>query len=204
MKMKKIFLSLLAGLLLTTTAVHAGSYDEEIPKHEVSVSYGVAPYTQVANDFASLFSRIFVAGFTGKVETKNKKSWGAINADYNYHLRPWFGVGANMSYSTIEGDIKQGDKTGTDKETYVTIMANVKMDWYRRKHITLYSRLSAGVMLENDKVTSGSTTETKSDTKFMGQLSPIGLELGSKNFRYFTEFGFGQAGIFQAGLRARF
>jgi len=211
--MKKIIV-FIAGLLLATTTVNAEQYDE-LPKEEVSVSIGFEPYHVLAEHFANAFATIITApivkAFGEDIEFQDRKSFGAINVDYNHHINPSLALGVNLGYSQITADVNGKvngvkQKVGSEKEQYYTVMTNVKWDWHRRKHITLYSRASVGVMFENYKTTSSidnSKCTTGNKVLFAAQVSPFGIELGSKNVRGFYEIGFGHAGIAQLGVRVK-
>ena len=219
--MTKKILTLVAGLFLATTAVQAEQYNDA-PRSEISVSYGFLPgcyvYDAVKDGLEAIadimMSTILTAGYAdAKVE--GKVSTGSINVDYNYHLSPGFAIGINGSYSEAHGDINainiqsnsQPTKVGTSKRTYINVMPNVKFDWMRHEHFSMYTRLSVGVAFVSSKkeVTVGTKeSESSNPVYFSGQISPIGMEFGGINFRGFAEFGFGQAGVIQAGIRTRF
>lgn len=218
---KKVF-ALAAGLLLATTAVHAEQYDE-LPKNEISVSYGAYPAYNLFETagnfmFTWLLSPAVIAGETNDIELKiaAKKCFGVINVDYSHHFSPKFALGLNLSYSEAHGDvinIKNSDRNiANEKDNYYTIMPSAKWEWFRRQHVSMYSRLAAGVMIADGKYESKGNSDHKelnesySKTKVypMGQVSPFGIEGGVENIRAFLEVGFGQAGCFQFGARYRF
>jgi len=212
--MKKITLFIAGLLLAATTTVKAEQYDE-LPKDEISVSYGFEPIHVLADQWGNFWATMFTAPIVKilgeDVEFQDRKSFGAINIDYNHHVSPSLAIGANVAYSQISADVNGKvngvkQKVGTEKENYYTVMANVKWDWHRRKHITLYSRAAAGVMIGNYNTTSSiDNTKNKTENKvtFAGQVSPFGIELGSEKVRGFYEVGFGNAGIVQLGLRVK-
>ena len=94
-------------------------------------------------------------------------------------------------------------------ETFLTLMPSVKFNWLRKKHFGMYSGLTAGVMFlsvsanDNAKATD---PDAKDETlaSFMFQVTALGAEFGSEQFRGFVEAGLGEKGTLCAGLRYRF
>lgn len=225
--MKKI-ITFAAGLLLAT-AVHAQQVNDA-PKNAISISYGIEPLYSLGDAFANAlgtaFSSIITVPLGGTVEMSDKKNYGTANFDFTHHFSPLIAVGVNASFSYTKGDIlnvhmegetspsgtvyheTSREKIGDSKATYLTFMPTIKFDWFRREHITLYSRFSAGVMFARTtkKVSTSSVQSDETDKKavFELQASPIGVEGGSNHLRAFAEAGFGQCGIGQIGVRARF
>lgn len=192
-----------AVLLLATATVNAQQFDDA-PANEISVSYGFAPITELASDFGDLFSYIFSAGY---YTTDNAKSIGAINIDYTHKLNRWLNVGVNANYSELKHDVFFNKTlTGCSDKKYYTVMPTAKFNWFRRKYVSMYSRVSLGVTVGD--ITEENESEHKSEhltrTYFMAHVSPFGIEAGSNNIRAFYEVGLGQAGVAQLGVRARF
>ena len=87
-------------------------------------------------------------------------------------------------------------------------MPSVKFNWLRKKHFGLYSGVSAGIMVMSmscNEIAKQLDSEAKDQTlaSFMFQATAIGAEYGGP-FRVFLEAGFGEKGVFCAGLRYKF
>lgn len=225
--MRKKILTLAASLLLATTAVNAQQFDDA-PKSEFSVSYGYLPLYSLGEALGEAFGNVFGNAllFGAEGEVTNKTNYGVLNLDYNYHLSPKIAIGLNASFSLSHGDIKVshveknasgsgsslvvGQKIGDTNGMYYAVMPTIKFDWFRREHISMYSRVSAGVLFAhttekvNDTDSSSERNESTNRTVFEFQVSPFGIEGGSNHCRAFAEFGFGQCGIAQIGFRTRF
>ena len=90
---------------------------------------------------------------------ENEKYFGALSAEYFYHVKNWLGVGAILAYGQCEQDVYLlGDKDGTSKNSYVTLMPAVKFDWLRKKNFGMYSKLAVGATLRNEKFNSDSSS----------------------------------------------
>ena len=89
--MKRIIL-LAAVAMMTAMSVNAqNGYDET--KHEVAVSYGWWSNSDIIDAFENVGGALVGARF------ENEKYFGAISAEYFYHVKNWLGVGAIFAYS---------------------------------------------------------------------------------------------------------
>lgn len=197
--MKKI-LFLLATAMLTVTGVNAQSET----KHEIAVSYGWLSNS----DWLNIFENVVDAAFGETYE--DNLFFGPVNLEYFYHFEPWFGVGAMAAYGQLSQDIIKNsskENIGTLDNRYITFMPAVKFDWLRRDIVGLYSKLGAGVTWRSEKrnYTNGTTADAtdKSDLHVNWHVSVIGVEIG-KQLRGYAEYGLGEQGMLQMGIRYRF
>ena len=140
-------------------------------------------------------------------EWTDKKEFGTLGLEYFYHLadNPRVALGGILTYARYGEDVEKGGiKQGDRKRTYVSLMPSVKYYYVDGKNFGLYSKAAVGVMLLNVKSTMGGQSESKSEARFMGQASLLGLEAGSQNFRGFLELGVGEQGIALVGLKCKF
>ena len=200
--MKKIFLIAVATLMATTSVKAQNGYDDT--KHEVAISYGIDANSQILDGLENVGGIMFGGKF------KNESYIGPIAAEYFYHLKNWLGIGGVFVYghSTEDAYLRgNDDKVGEHKNTYITVMPAAKFDWFRRKNIGLYSKLALGVTFRNEKIDSTNPDvqdESDSSVHFNWQASLFGIEAGSPKVRAFGELGFGEQGIFVAGVRFKF
>lgn len=193
-------------VLVVTAMMAAGSmkaqngYDDT--RHEVAVTYGWASNSQIIDIFEDLGGAMAGAKF------KNEKFIGSISAEYFYHVKNWLGVGGIFSFGKNKMDTYlSGDKEGITKNTYVTLMPAVKFDWLRKKNFGMYSKLAVGATLRHEKFvsdTDASKNRSESKVHINWQAAFLGFEGGSPTLRGFSEFGFGEQGIFLIGLRYKF
>ncbi len=184
-------------LLMLLASSSTAFSQSDFKRHEVAVGYGFVP----SSDFIDAFSDGLVSAFTG-FKDKNKRSMGSISLMYNYHLNKTFGIGGVISYSHRSKDWVNNDNQGDlikQKFDYITIMPRVKGDWIHGRIFTLYSAVSAGMVIYKDKF----GNESDTSVKFGWQISALGFEIGS-TIGAFAEVGVGQLGIATVGLRARF
>jgi hypothetical protein len=84
-------------------------------------------------------------------------------------------------------------------------MPAFKYYYVNGKNFGMYSKLGAGAMMSvfKSKDTKGGS-DSDSKIYFMYQVSALGIEFGSQNFRGFLEAGAGEQGIVLAGLKYKF
>jgi hypothetical protein len=100
-----------------------------------------------------------------------------------------------------------GKKDGKATNTYYTLMPAVKFNWLRKKHFGMYSKLGFGATLRSESVDSDDPTEkdySNSAVHVNWQVSALGIEAGSPKVRGFVEFGVGEQGMAQVGVRYKF
>lgn len=195
--MKKAF-SILAGMLLMcSTGVSAQDYEQ--PKHEISVGYGAIG----ATDIISIFGDGIVGTISGNIDELN--TTGEISAQYLYNLNKTWGIGVGATFSETDG--KNKEKTYKQKSDYLIVMPTVRANWFRGNYFGMYSRVAAGVYaaFNSAKTTDGKVpSDSSNEVGFAFQLSPIGLEIGSRKVCGYIEGGFGYQGMIMAGLRLGF
>ncbi len=199
--MKKLFLSLVAALTLCGTA-QAQQVDYG-NKHEVGITYGVYSNSQY---FSFLEDLVTLSVTGGSLSNENEKFFGPMTVEYFYRVKPWLGVGGIGAILINNKDLYLHDaKCGTSRSCYFSLLPAVKADFLRRKHFGMYSKLGIGVTVLSlkDKLDTGDK-ESGTAATVNWQLSLIGMEAGGSKLRGFAELGFGEQGIFLAGIRYKF
>lgn len=197
MKLTSIFSKKFAVMAVATlVAVNANAQNDE-PKNEIGVFYSVASVSNVLSEFGAAFS-YSTGSQTGY--------WGPIGIEYFRRLSPVVAVGAVAEYSHCKWD-KNYDSDGSLTSSYITVMPSIKFNWLRKEYWGLYSGASAGIMIATLDASKASEKnpdiKDETVTTFMFQATALGAEFG-KDFRFFTEVGFGEKGVVCAGLRYKF
>ncbi len=198
--MRKILFA--ATLLLTTLGLQA---QNENLKHEIGITYG-AGISTIGDGIGSAIGSGLSDALVG-YEWTNESRFGTIGLEYFYHLtNPKLAVGGIVTFARYGEDIE--DKStqkieGDRSRTYISIMPAIKYSWVNKKHFAFYSKVAAGAMILSDKTNFSSKNDTDTSVRFMGQFSPLGIEVGSA-FRVFLELGVGEQGIALAGLKYKF
>ncbi len=213
--MKKTLYSLLillVGAIQTTNA----QWSKGFKTNEVSLSYGylsnikfVDSYTEV--DATSLATKI------GYVSTDNLKTIGSINAQLLHRNRKWLSFGIGLTYEATTQDCYNNKKEkaewvvtryGEMTSRYISAMPTFRFNWLIYRSFTIYSKIAGGLcfMVHSYKDTSNNGDIIEGKKKHGGsyQLSPFGIQIGSKDIVGFLELGFGNEGVAQAGVAYKF
>jgi len=219
MKTIKRFVALALMMCIAATGVQAQSdnrmtsLDLFYPKHEVHVSLGMLSRTDLDNLASDIAGITFGTLFGQTRVTKRKGFDGNLNVGYAYHVTRKIALGLTFSYSQVSGDIEGKNTYSSSSEweiigkkdyRYYTLMPTFKANWIHKPHFCLYSSCAAGVRFHEEVEKGDNKEKHDSFSKFTYQVSPLGLEGGAEHIRGFMEFGYGQCGILQAGLRCMF
>lgn len=203
---KNQILALLLLLFSVSNIMARGNYEYET-KHDIGISYGALSTSQFSDIFENL---TLVTATFGGVRLENEKSFGPLAVEYFYHFKPWFSVGAIGVYTQSVNDMYVGDNQfiGEYKNCYYTIMPGAKFDWLRTQYFGMYSKVALGVTFRSNSTKDSDVEVDEKDevnsVQFNLQASLVGLEAGTPRIRAFTEFGFGEQGLFNFGVRAKF
>lgn len=202
--MKRLFVSILiiSSLLLCGQAKAQNLYYKQIHPNEISTSYGFSVLSTFGSVVIGSLSNLLDLT-EGEISVKPGGTYGVINLGYSYQLNKTISIGGGLAFNRLSVDLK--DNTGKISPAAVniwTIMSTGKFDWFRTRSdmFGMYSKVGLGIM-----AVGGSLMEELHKTIWLptGQLSLIGLEVG-RGFSGFMELGFGNQGIAQLGVRARF
>ena len=188
---------MMAAMLLCVSANAQGT------KHEISIGYGGGSTSQIFDAYSKIGTAL---GSFGTVTADNHVEIGPISAEYFYRINDLIGVGVIGAYVITTEDAKRrGEDYGDFTDTYITVMPAVKFNWLQKKSFGLYSKLAAGITLQNVKFEEDDTdkTDTEKQTFFNFQASLLGIEVGNKVCG-FAELGFGEQGIIMGGVRCKF
>ena len=201
--MKRFIFSILiiSSLLLSGQAKAQNLYYKQIHPNEISTSYGFSMLSTFGSVVIGSLSNLL--NLNGEISVKPGGTYGVINLGYSYQLNKTISIGGGLAFNRLSIDLK--DDTGKISPAAMniwTIMSTGKFDWFRTRSdmFGMYSKVGLGVM-----AVGGSLMEELHKTIWLptGQLSLIGLEVG-RGFSGFMELGFGNQGIAQLGVRARF
>lgn len=147
-------------------------------KHDVSVIYGIAPFT---------FHNIW----------DNSNSIGLFSAQYVFNPAKWLGMGTILGYQHFTAK-KNGAYSGND----FTGMFMLRLNWLNKQSYMLYSKAAIGGTLQHEN---NSFSQNNNDIVAALHFSLIGalINLG-KNFYGLTELGIGSQGLLMLGVSYKF
>lgn len=199
--MKKAFIALLAlACLLAAPATKAQTINVDYP-NELSFSYGVSLIGSATNSAIVRFNILQQFSDGDYVNIRSGGSKGVLNLGYVYHTSRVFGVGGNFGFNRMS--VKMEDETGkltAASANVFFLMADAKLNWFRRDIFGMYSKLGLGVMCINTNLMEETGGNIWLPT---GHLSLIGMELG-RQFCGFMELGVGMQGVAQFGVKYHF
>lgn len=200
--MKKFFVF---AVVVMISAIGAKAQSDEL-RNEIGVSYGLG-VSLIGDGIGHGIGEGIFDALTGRKWT-NDKQFGSLGVEYFRHLdNPRLAVGGIVTYSQFGEDVEyQGEKEGERTRKYISVIPSVKYYYVDKKSFGMYSKLGVGGTLLNWKSEYTKSGKSDSDSKlyFAYQVSLLGLEAGSQNFRAFLEAGVGEQGIVLAGLRCKF
>ncbi len=201
--MKKILVLVVVAMM---TAINVNAQSDDL-KNEISISYGAGSVSMIGDGIGNSLGNGFFDSILGYKWT-NDKQFGSIGVEYFRHLNnPRLAVGGIVTFSRYGEDVeKDNQKIGERTRCYISLMPSVKYYWVNGRNFGFYSKVAAGAMLTTSKSKNLTANTSSNDSKifFTGQISAIGLEAGSPNFRAFLEGGYGEQGIMLAGVRVKF
>lgn len=212
--MKKIILLLCLAFPL---AACAQSY-----RHELRASFGMGSdhrFNQTVNRYIDRYGleKEFVS--FGILRGVNLSA----QLEYYCHLNRRIAIGGAVGYGSAYGRLVRPyesaegdwlsevylpliypydwDDPGTDVESRsLSVMPGLKVTWLEAGPVVLYSKGNAGLRHYRLTVSSRDYPEINdSRLKFAFQLSPVGVEVGGRHVKFFTEIGYGQQGIVTMG-----
>lgn len=226
--MNNLKVMMLAAILsfCGTTAIQAQTKYYNT-RNEIGLTIGGGSNTEFLNFYSDLADILATAAvtttmtggkYTGYYDYGKKKRIPAIGIEYFYHLNKVVGLGGIATFNGMHRDMyatwvdnetgdTRVDKTGEARRQNISIMPAAKFDWLRRKNIGLYSKLAVGPTFMHESQADdaeGGTNYSDTDVVINFQLSLIGFEAGSENWRGFAELGFGEQGIALVGVKYKF
>lgn len=170
-------------------------------RHEFSIGYG----WKAASSFEHLN--------TGFQFHTNSDGIDAFFASYNYRFTRVIGVGVTYTFDPriCTFTDPRNPEAGAICKTYQSsnsIVPFLKVDWLNRRVVTLYSKVGVGISLWRNKVINYYPDEYEIspmpnfECGFAYQLVPIGIEIGSKQYAGFLQYGLlGMEGAISIGFR---
>ena len=211
--MQRTFIAFAVAFLVTAPVLSARTSDNgetsasvasaTIPenRNEITVGYGRATIMDLAHVVGGVFATVFTGGYA---RFDNFTSYGSVNVEYYRVLNKTFSVGGAISWFGGEADYLNKDnvKVGTSSYSGFAVMPSAKAFWFRKPHVAMYSKLSAGLTLLDDY--DDESDSHSFDPYFAAQVSLAGIQFGGERFRGYVELGGGMQGAILVGLSYSF
>lgn len=170
-------------------------------RNEVELSYGRLTLADMAHMLSGAFVAVFTVGYS---QFDNFNAYGSVNAEYYRVLNKTFSVGGLVGWSGGSADVvdKNKVKTGTSDYSAYVIMPSTKIFWFRKNHVAMYSKLSAGIMFIDDYEEGSKSTDYS--PLFSFQAGAVCVQAGGQRVRGFVELGIGMTGLIVGGISVAF
>ena len=212
--------SLLLFVAMTAVAVAKAQFFrvEELPRNDLSLSigFGTTPNEGHIHSCPTVNNSRIAKGAVYK--DSDNPMCISFNGVYMRNILNRWGVGIQFNYVELEDysseDIYSNYYQGslaTMEESDFTIMPTLRCFWWYHHHWGFYTRLAAGIDFHKVKERDLNPHDdldfrcgTFTDKDFAYQLSLVGVEVGGRRIRAFSELGYGYQGVFSLGMRVKF
>ncbi len=191
--MSKFFSRL--GALIVALSLCANAGAQSSCTHEFAFSYGLGSTSGFVAVSASVIAAIFGA-------TIDYSFIGPVAGEYFYHVSDLVGVGAVASVAAFKDKASPAETP----MSCIALLPGVKLDWLRREHFGMYSKLCVGAAYLTNPGAKSDAEDGKASAGtlfFNFQASLLGAEFGG-GVRGFVEAGAGEQGFVGGGVRFRF
>ena len=195
MKNKLILIGLLIALVVPAFAQRDTIRSN---KNEFSIGYGVKPSSSFRYSPGHHYYPL-------------EEHIGAIYATYTRRLTKVIGIGATYCYDPrILKYSENGQPICRLNESSQTLMFHLKINWLNTKYVNLYSKVGQGIMTWNYHLTEYQphlyqidmpSNDFANRIDYAYQFTPIGVEVGTKQYAGFLQVGIGMEGIICIGFR---
>ena len=170
-------------------------------KNVFSFGYGIKPASSIRLGLGYHFN-------------PTKDNVGAFFATYTRRLTKVIGVGATFCYDPVRltyYDMVNGERVPICKvsENCFTFMPHLKLNWLNTKHVNLFSKVAIfGFHYFTYKqeeyypeLYEVQPPDPKEYITEAFQITPIGIEIGTKRYAGFIQIGYGKEGLVSIGFR---
>ena len=195
---KKFINTVIAAIVLFTVS---NASAQEVTKREVfqlSVSVGKGSTSELGS--------VLGGAFSCDIDGDNSKFTPCFNFQGMVNVNNNLGLGLTLCSQKSVTYVNSLDISKYNN-FHLSVLPTARLYWFNTNVISVYSKVAAGVSFDYEFVydsANNPTTEFNKSNHFSYQVSPVGVELGTKHFRAFAEAGYGVEGLLLAGVRARF
>ena len=218
------------GMLLCAQTQEAS--DGRFYRHEISVGYtGISMSDEHWKDFEK---KVYQSIAYERAHDNGIRIFGigtaGISVCYNYHFNHRIAIGAMTAFTTFDESLSNDYITGYTTDNYgrrsdyrteyieggriklysFFILPSLKWSWMNCRWCSLYSKGSLGWNYQQLKANTGplprkdDSNLDEKNSRFEWAVAPIGWEIGTRQLRYYMEWGLGNNRYFQIGLLFRF
>ena len=185
--------------------------------HELNVSFGLGPNMtdRVFDNLKAPYLDKYHLEYEGECFDVIGESFLTLSLQYHYRLNNRWAVGIMAGWGRATGGYENSSyqETNDAKVGIFYVMPSVKLTWKHFPHCQFYSQVAAGMMRRHSKFSvavydSGYAEEPRmleETDKLVWrpsyQLTAFGINVGGERLNFFSELGYGCAGVFNMGFR---
>jgi len=199
--------------------------DKSLFRHEFRL--GVSDHFGFLFRWARLYTTLNYGGESLDCASTDYHFTPVVSLDYHYRAAKWFWLGLSAGYSFMKEKLYPGNVVSPDgfhwdcKEHHFLIMTSLRFSYLNRPHVTLYSGLAVGVLINRGNRYYGDLStlpefvpaawgflpaelpdHTSAASAF--QLTAFGVKAGAKHWFGSFEAGVGIKGLVNLGVGYEF
>lgn len=199
--------------------------DKSLCRHEFRL--GVSDHFGFLGRWAHQYTTLDYGGEQVRTTSTDYHFTPVVSLDYHYRAAKWFWLGLSTSYSFMKEKLYVGNVVSPDafhwdcKEHHFLIMPSLRFSYLNRPHVTLYSGVAVGVLINRGNRYYGDLStlpefapaawgfvpaelpdHTSAGSAF--QLTAFGVKAGAKHWFGSFEAGVGIKGIVNLGVGYEF
>ena len=190
---------LLPFLLISLPCADCHAQDD-YEKHQIFAGYGFGYTNRVFAELGEAFGVDFLQSVFSDSTDEGRVM--PLYMGYRYFVRKHLSIGFTLAYPLMGEEANQSPQSKTaDKQKFHAIIFMPRVDavYVNKKMFSLYSGLSAGMMIENKDAVDAQ----QANVAPAYHITALGLFVG-KSIGLFTELGYGVNGILSLGVAAKF
>lgn len=166
-------------------------------KQTIYAGYGIGTH----NEIIDAFTDITVASLTLS-NTDFKDHSGTFFVGYRYQIKERMELGGVLAYEHASSTTSQDGQSYDLNQHNYAIMADFRYNYTKSEKLKLFSEVSAGVSILQNKV-SGAMEDTDSNVDLGFHIDAFGISYG-RTIAPFLAIGYGYKGLVNLGVQARF
>lgn len=196
---------LMATILLVSSSSICMSQDS---KYELEFSLGFKIEDPAfRSNIKSLVNRRFTGDCADKYYFDNHSGGISLNAGFLYNINKTLSIGGVVGAYDIGETVSykipdyktEVEMMDADISVYF-VMPQVAFSWYKRKYVTLYSKVAAGLKYQHATYDLDAHDIKEGKFRIAYEVLPVGIKLGRSQFKAFMEMGYGMQGYATLGL----
>lgn len=185
-------------------------------RHEVSLGYGIGSAYDLYNDInyedgspdeydMQKHTRTFCMEYL--YQREKKVTFGGtvcfLNQKFDHNKYRYYHDRDQFIHSFTDHYYKAAETS----HSRLLLMPKMQVRWYNYEHAYMYSKIALGANIKfthEEAVVDDYVADNNVELYLAGQITLLGVSVGSETFRFFAEVGYGCQAMLECGLSYRF